>query len=53
MSALLEGLRKEHRLIDEVAGALVVCRDFGDGCDGIEREWWTEQVWEGFHSRDF
>ena len=29
------------------------CRHFGDGCDGIEREWWTDAEWEGFRSRDF
>lgn len=29
------------------------CRHFGDACQGVEREWWTETEWEGFHSRDF
>ena len=27
------------------------CRHFGDGCEGIEKEWWTEEEWETFHGR--
>jgi hemerythrin-like domain-containing protein len=30
-----------------------VCRHFGDRCQGIEREWWSELEWEAFRSRDF
>lgn len=29
------------------------CRHFGDTCEGVEREWWSETEWEEFHSRDF
>jgi hypothetical protein len=24
----------------------VACAEYGDGCDGIEREWWSELDWE-------
>jgi hemerythrin-like domain-containing protein len=29
------------------------CRHFGDTCEGVEREWWSEAEWESFRSRDF
>jgi hemerythrin-like domain-containing protein len=28
------------------------CRFFGEGCDGIEHEWWTEHEWEDFFERN-
>ena len=28
------------------------CRHFGIGCQGVEREWWSDLEWESFHSRD-
>jgi hemerythrin-like domain-containing protein len=29
----------------------VACAAYGDGCDGIEREWWSELEWEDAHDR--
>ena len=29
----------------------VPCEAYGEGCDGIEREWWTEMEWEDVHHR--
>ncbi len=29
----------------------VMCRHYGDTCQGIEREWWTELEWETFWAR--
>ncbi len=37
-----EGLRGE---------GCVVCPSFGDTCQGVEREWWSELEWEDFHDR--
>lgn len=37
-----EGLRGE---------GCVVCPSFGDGCQGVEREWWSELEWEDFRDR--
>lgn len=28
-----------------------ICPNFGVSCDGVEREWWTEQEWEEFPDR--
>lgn len=28
-----------------------ICPSFGVSCDGIEREWWSEQEWEEFPDR--
>ncbi|MDH4199778.1 MAG: hemerythrin domain-containing protein [Spirochaetia bacterium] len=28
------------------------CRHFGEGCQGIEHEWWTEHEWEDFFARN-
>lgn len=28
------------------------CRYYGDGCEGIEHEWWTEHEWEDFFARN-
>ena len=28
------------------------CRHFGEGCDGIEHEWWSEHEWEDFYARN-
>lgn len=30
----------------------VMCRHYGDGCQGIEREWWSELEWEDFWARN-
>lgn len=45
-----ERLVREHPPTDD-PGALrgegcVICRSFGSGCDGVEREWWSELEWE-------
>lgn len=32
--------------------ACPACRHYGDTCEGIEREWWSENEWDTFHSRD-
>lgn len=29
----------------------VICQAYGDGCDGVEREWWTELEWDDFFER--
>ncbi|MGZ6125244.1 MAG: hemerythrin domain-containing protein [Myxococcales bacterium] len=29
----------------------VSCEAYGEGCDGVEREWWTELEWEDVHHR--
>ena len=29
----------------------VCCEAYGAGCDGVEREWWTELEWEDVHHR--
>ncbi|HPP84017.1 MAG TPA: hemerythrin domain-containing protein [Rubrivivax sp.] len=29
-----------------------MCRAYGERCNGLEAEWWTELEWEEFHSRD-
>jgi hypothetical protein len=29
----------------------VACAEYGDGCDGIEREWWSELEWEDMLER--
>lgn len=29
-----------------------MCRAYGDRCNGLEAEWWTELEWEEFHNRD-
>jgi hemerythrin-like domain-containing protein len=28
-----------------------LCASYGAGCEGLEREWWTETEWEEFESR--
>lgn len=28
------------------------CRAYGETCDGLEAEWWTELEWAEFHDRD-
>lgn len=28
-----------------------MCRAYGETCDGLEAEWWTELEWEEFHNR--
>ena len=30
----------------------VVCPSYGLSCEGLEREWWTEQEWDDFRERD-
>ncbi len=29
----------------------LMCRAYGETCDGLEAEWWTEFEWEEFHDR--
>lgn len=29
----------------------IMCPAYGSGCDGLEREWWTESEWEEIHER--
>jgi hypothetical protein len=28
-----------------------MCRAYGETCDGLEAEWWTELEWDEFHNR--
>jgi len=47
-------LAKYPRTIDThvVRGdGCVVCPAFGESCDGLEREWWSENEWEEFPDR--
>lgn len=30
----------------------LACRAYGETCEGLEAEWWTELEWEEFHHRD-
>lgn len=30
----------------------VICPSYGLSCEGLEREWWTEQEWDDFRERD-
>lgn len=30
----------------------VICTSYGVSCEGLEREWWTEQEWDDFRERD-
>lgn len=30
----------------------VICPSYGVSCEGLEREWWSEQEWEDFRERD-
>jgi hemerythrin-like domain-containing protein len=30
----------------------VICPSYGVSCEGLEREWWTQQEWEDFRERD-
>jgi hemerythrin-like domain-containing protein len=30
----------------------VICPSYGLTCEGLEREWWTEQEWDDFRERD-
>jgi hemerythrin-like domain-containing protein len=30
----------------------VVCPSYGVSCEGLEREWWSEQEWDDFRERD-
>jgi hemerythrin-like domain-containing protein len=30
----------------------VICPSYGISCEGLEREWWSEQEWEDFRERD-
>ncbi|MEO8054933.1 MAG: hemerythrin domain-containing protein [Acidobacteriota bacterium] len=41
----------------EDAGAIrgegcVICPSYGISCEGLEREWWSEQEWDDFRERD-
>ena len=41
----------------EDAGAIrgegcVICPSYGTTCQGLEREWWSEQEWDDFRERD-
>jgi hemerythrin-like domain-containing protein len=41
----------------EDAGAIrgegcVICPSYGTSCEGLEREWWSEQEWDDFRERD-
>jgi hemerythrin-like domain-containing protein len=41
----------------EDAGAIrgegcVICPSYGLSCEGLEREWWSEQEWDDFRERD-
>jgi len=42
-----------HDLPDVFRGdGCVSCRHYGEGCSGIEHEWWTEHEWEDFYARN-
>ena len=30
----------------------VICPSYGVSCEGLEREWWSEQEWDDFRERD-
>lgn len=30
----------------------VICPSYGITCEGLEREWWSEQEWDDFHERE-
>ena len=30
----------------------VICPSYGTSCEGLEREWWSEQEWDDFRERD-
>jgi hemerythrin-like domain-containing protein len=30
----------------------VICPSYGTSCEGLEREWWSEQEWDDFKERD-
>jgi hemerythrin-like domain-containing protein len=30
----------------------VICPSYGISCEGLEREWWSEQEWDDFRERD-
>jgi hypothetical protein len=57
-AALAEGERLAARYPpSEDADALrgegcVICPSYGVSCQGLEREWWSEQEWEDFRERD-
>ena len=40
----------------EDAGAIregcVICPSYGVTCEGLEREWWTDQEWDDFRERE-
>ena len=42
-----------ERLPDVIRGdGCMSCRYYGEGCSGIEHEWWTEHEWEDFFARN-
>ena len=52
-----EELVKKYKPTDDLPDVIrgdgcMSCRHFGEGCDGIEHEWWSEHEWEDFYARN-
>ena len=49
------GLLERHPPLHDRAAlrgeGCVVCPSLGAGCDGVEREWWTDDEWDDFFDR--
>ena len=51
--ALVKKYKPTDMLPDIIRGdGCMSCRHFGEGCMGIEHEWWSEHEWEDFYARN-
>lgn len=49
----LEGLYPPSQDADAIRGeGCVICPSYGISCEGLEREWWTDQEWDDFRERE-
>lgn len=49
----LAGLYPPGADADSIRGeGCVICPSYGISCEGLEREWWSEQEWDDFRERD-
>ncbi len=50
---LIDAYRPVEMLDDTFRGdGCMSCRYYGEGCSGIEHEWWSEHEWEDFFARN-
>ncbi|MES0489731.1 MAG: hemerythrin domain-containing protein [Leptospirales bacterium] len=52
-SEFIEKYKPVDKIVDVIRGdGCMSCRYYGEGCSGIEHEWWTEHEWEDFFARN-